>query len=83
MTYKPEGFRSLPALMTKLRADQGITLILVKADGSARYGHGRVDKDAIVQSFNELEDMLLLAWTGQYKTDVFVLTRSDLDAHYV
>jgi hypothetical protein len=83
MQFKPDGFRSLPANAPKLRNDQSLTLILVKADGSARYGHGRVDKDAIVQSFNELEDMLLLAWTGSYKTDVFVLTQADLDAHYV
>jgi hypothetical protein len=57
-------------------------LILITADGSARYERTREGKDALVNRFNEAEDLLLFSWAGQWKTDVFRLSRAGLDKFY-
>lgn len=57
-------------------------MILIQGTGEARYGRTRADKDAIVAEFNERTDLLLWAWTGQYHTDIFLLTAKDLDRYY-
>lgn len=36
-------------------------------------------KDEIINDFDDANDLLLVAWTGQYKTYMFKLTKSDLD----
>ena len=57
-------------------------LILVKADGTMTWGKSRADKDAIVQAFDPAVDTLLWPWAGEYSTDVFKLSKADLDKHY-
>lgn len=57
-------------------------LILIKADGTATYANSRGGKDQLVDSFVEGEDLLLWPWPGQWRTDIFMLTRADLDKHY-
>ena len=82
MTFTPQNFRPLPeGLPGKLRTQEGMTLILVQASGAARYGRTCEDKDALVGEYAE-GDLLLLAWTGRYRTDVFLLSAQDLAKHY-
>jgi len=82
MQFKPLNFRTLPAdLPANIRTDQGMTLISVKADGAARYGRTVGDKDSIITEQAD-GDLLLLAWTGQWRTDIFVLSRADIERHY-
>lgn len=85
MKFKPT-FRTLDS--SDLEYPLGIRymkkspLILVKADGVSTYASNQGDKDKIVESFNEEEDLLLFAWAGQWSTDVFQLSKADLDKHY-
>ena len=82
MLFHPTNFRTLPdELPSALRTDQGMTFISIKSDGTARYGRTVADKDAIVEEHTD-GDLLLLAWTGQWRTDVFLVTKADLARHY-
>jgi hypothetical protein len=76
-------FRSIPADFPydDIRAARVLTLILVKADGSSGFATDRDGKDAIVAAL-EPGDLLLMAWTGHYRTDIFKLTRRDLARYY-
>ena len=82
MIFKPENFRALPLEAPRLRDDQAMTLILIKASGEACYAHGRTAKDELVARYEPASDMLLCAWTGQWKTDVFLLSINDIEARY-
>jgi hypothetical protein len=87
MIFKPENLRKMPADgPTTLRADRGMTLILIKATGTVNFSHSCKGKDEIVRRFVDATDLLLLAWTGQWTgqwtTDIFRLTRTDLDLRY-
>jgi hypothetical protein len=82
-SFRPINFRALAADFSgSIREGQQYSPILVKANGEASYGHTRSDKDSIVASFDGGSDLLLMAWTGQYRTDIFHLTQGDLDAHF-
>lgn len=65
-----------------IRRDACSPLILIKADGRITFATGRTDKDALVERFNEDEDVLLLAWAGEFRTDVFTVSRKDLNRFY-
>lgn len=80
--FQPLNFCTLPEeLPTKIRTHEGMTLIDVKPSGAARYGRTRADKDAIIAE-HVVGDLLLLAWTGQWRTDIFLLSAQDIDRHY-
>lgn len=81
MTFKPK-FRHLPPdFNRKIRIMDGSPLILVKATGEASFSNSRTGKDELVSQVETL-DLLLFAWVGQWKTDVFVITQEDLKKHY-
>ncbi len=85
MTFKPRNFRritddSRPPF--KIRTAEHTTLILVKASGEAEYARTRSDKDQLIERFDPQADLLLCAWVGQHRTDIFLLTKGDLDLHY-
>jgi hypothetical protein len=85
MTFKPKNFRritndSQPPF--KIRTADNTTLILVKCSGDAEYARTRGDKDKLIRRFEDPADLLLWAWVGQYHTDIFMLTREDLDLYY-
>lgn len=85
MDFNPINFRKLgpdSRPTSKIRMIDGSPLILVKANGEAQYAVGRMDKDALIDQFNGETDMLLWAWGGQYKTDVFLLSQEDLINYY-
>jgi hypothetical protein len=80
--FQPLNFRALPEdLPGKIRTADGMTLIDVKPSGAARYGRTRADKDAIIAE-HAVGDLLLLAWAGQWRTDIFLLSLQDIDKHY-
>jgi len=65
-----------------IRRMDNSSLILVKADGTVTTGRTRADKDSLVQQFDAKVDILLLAWHGQRKTDMFRVTEDDLRRNY-
>jgi hypothetical protein len=65
-----------------LRTDRAKTLILVKANGQACFAKSAGEKDALMRSYEPGADLLMLAWTGNFSTDIFLLTQQDLDRHY-
>lgn len=81
MTFKP-GLRRLeieePKYFPKIRTSQGMTLILVTTDGEANYANDVSGKEEILAR-RKPEDLLMLAWTGQYRTDIFLVTDEDLE----
>jgi hypothetical protein len=77
MTFKPKNFRhiteeSKPTF--KIRTADNTTLILIKSSGDAQYGRTRSDKDVCIANFDADLDLLLWAWVGQHRTDIFILT---------
>lgn len=65
----------------KIRVSDGCTLILIKSTGEASFGRTRADKDETIAAY-EAPDLLLLAWTGQYRTDIFELSPGDIANYY-
>lgn len=83
LAFVPKNFRKIVnELGFKIRNVPVSPLILVKANGECGFGASAADKDAIVAKFNPQEDLLLWAWCGQFRTDVFVLSKTDLDNYY-
>jgi hypothetical protein len=82
MSLKGSQFRKLePNVDLDLRGGGWYTLILIQIEG-ATYGNTVRAKDLIVSEFKESGGLLLLAWQGQYKTDVFHLTMEELEKNY-
>jgi hypothetical protein len=80
-----DGLRSMPKLDYSLgiRTMTKSPLILIKATGEVSYGNSRGEKDGIEAAYSETRgDLLLFAWAGEWKTDVFSLKRADLTKHY-
>jgi hypothetical protein len=79
-----QDFRALPLDFPcgDIRAARELTLILVKPAGTADWAHDRAGKDALVSAFEPTADLLLMAWTGQWRTDIFRLTAEDLERYY-
>lgn len=83
MIFAPQNLRVLPSdAALDLRGDAALTLILVKSTGEVTFGNTVRNKDSIVECFDDATDLLMLAWTGRYKSDVFQVGRPELDAHY-
>lgn len=72
--------KAMPAL--NMRADNTCPLIIIKATGECLYANQPADKDEIVKGFDGSKDILLYAWLGQKKSDVFQVTKENLDVHY-
>ena len=84
LTFQPEGFRTIEDSMAYLgiRDDAGMTLILVTDEGHATYSRTREGKGAITAKYAPDSDLLLMAWTGKYKTDIFAINAETLKKHY-
>lgn len=78
------NFRKLETkIHSGIRNSKLMTLILIPADcEESTFASDRGGKDAIVQRFKPDVDLLLMAWTGEWSTDIFRLTAADLDAQY-
>lgn len=82
LAFVPKNFRKLTDEPDfKIREMATSPLILVKANGECGFGANRTDKDAIISRY-EPGDLLLWAWVGQWRTDVFVLSLEDLERYY-
>lgn len=83
-TFKPENFRSFDAdtPMFNIRTEDDSPLILIKSTGEAAFARTRLDKDQLISRFDEQQDLLLLGWQGQHRTDIFRITRTDLNSRY-
>ena len=81
MTFKP-ALRTLgvenPEYFPKIRTSEGMTLILVTTDGYAIFANDVFGKEEIIHR-RRSEDLLMLAWTGQWSTDIFLVTDEDLE----
>jgi hypothetical protein len=85
MKFYPKNFRQIAADNPpgfKIRTADHTTLILIKSSGDGEYARTRMDKDQLIARFDAQADLLLWAWVGQYHTDIFMLTRQDLDLYY-
>ena len=84
ITFKPEGFRAIDPKSPPMGVrKQGIfSLILIKANGVACFENTATGKDNIRSKFDPETDLLLMTWTGQWRTDIFHLTKEDLDLVY-
>lgn len=57
--------------------------ILIKAGGEAGFGSTPETKDVLLKMFEpEKGDLLLWAWPGKVRTDVFQITPGDLLLYY-
>lgn len=76
------ALKSLPEdFYYNLRTDQGMTLIIVMQSGGVEYANRTGEKDDLLAK-REPTDRVLLAWTGQWRTDIFELSAADLDKYY-
>jgi hypothetical protein len=85
MNFNAKNFRritdeSKPSF--KIRASDRATLILITQSGDAEYAWRASEKDLLVARFVAQTDLLLFAWTGQWHTDIFILTEQDLTLYY-
>lgn len=79
MKLSPQHFKTLPAdFAHKIMDMPQSPLILVKTDGTIMWG-----KDGVLQNYDEKSgDVVLFAWSGNYRTDMFIVTAADLKKHY-
>lgn len=85
-------FREIPEFMPfKIRTAKTMTLILIElclygASGGtagAGFANTATEKDALLKRFRPDDGgILLLAWSGEYRTDIFYVTKEDLERHY-
>lgn len=76
--------RKLENYPYKIRKHSGSTLILIKKNGEISFENASpVGKDMLVEAYSPDDgDVLLLAWTGNYRTDIFRLTDANLRGLY-
>jgi len=85
---KPENFRRFdakrPSSPIEIRTKAGSPLILIKGTGEVACARTTIDKDRLIARFDDRSDVLLWVWRRRYPghTDVFQLSRSDLDRFY-
>jgi hypothetical protein len=85
LKFSPKNFRQLSQDSqpgSKIREGKHLTLILVKESGEAMFANTRTGKDELIAQFNPQADLLLLAWTGEWRTDIFHLSSEDVQRHY-
>jgi hypothetical protein len=88
MIFKPESLRTFdaktPSPSIEIRTKGGSPLILIKSTGEVAYARTITDKDALIARFDDEKDLLLWIWRGQHPahTDVFRISRADLDKFY-
>lgn len=84
MEFKP-SFRKMPSDPLRFLAIRDMDtcpLILIRSSGVALYGNKPAEKDELIKLFDETCDLLLFAWTGNKKTDVFQIDKKALQTHY-
>lgn len=84
MKLNPTGLRSVSDITYCLgiRCAAGSPLLLCKSTGEVKFASGRLDKDKVVAEFDEAKDLLIWSWHGNYGSDMFQLSKADIDKHY-
>jgi hypothetical protein len=84
MLFKPEGLPRLDAERSPLsiRDDRTSPMILVRANGAVVFENTKGGKDHLVDVY-QTGDLLLFAWSGQWRTDVFVVDKDFIDNVYL
>ena len=85
MKFNPKNFRRITEdsrPQFRIRTNKSTTLILIKSSGDAEYAKGQNDKDRLVAQFDPELDLMLWAWVGQWSTDIFLLSKEDLETYY-
>ena len=85
MKFNPKNFRritkdSRPSF--RIRTNGRTTLILIKGSGEAEYAKDYGGKDRLVTQFDPESDLMLWVWVGQWSTDIFLLSKEDLETYY-
>jgi len=87
LKFTPDNFRSLAtsdlSYSLRIRTSTYLTVILVKSNGYSTFGNDPHAKDSLKERWNHETDLLLLAWPGKYKTDIFALTPEDVTKHWI
>ena len=85
MKFEPQHFRTLDHVEHSLgiRNMKRSPLILIKEDGYIGYDNSATGKDELIEKFEEDKDVLLFPWSGQWSTDVFMLSKKDIAKHYL
>lgn len=82
MQFQNKNLRNLPEdFEGPIRTRQTLTLIVVDEDGMVSFANTATGKDIIIDHLHEGE-LLMMAWNGQYRTDIFLLTAADIEKHY-
>jgi len=84
MKLNPKNLQILSSVtrVAGIRNNRSSPLILIKPNGEIYYAKNVGEKDNLLTQFDPKEDALLYSWSGQYSTDVFVVTEDDLKKHY-
>lgn len=77
--FKPLDIKSVPL---PLRDMESSSLVLIKPSGFVVFGRTKLDKDNL-KKLVEDGDLILFAWHGKYRTDIFTVTKEDFDARYM
>jgi hypothetical protein len=86
MNFKAENFRTFdvdpPAPSLEICSKRGSPMILIKCTGEAACALTMPEKDALIERFDDQNDLLLWVMRGQYDAQVVRLTRADLETYY-
>ena len=82
MKFNTDDLRKLPEEFSNdMKHMPTSPLILIKSNGVIKYANSH--KDWIVEEYDESAgDVLLFSWSGNWKTDVFLITEEDLIKYY-
>ncbi len=86
MKLNPKSFRIFTEESTpgEIRDMCGSPLILVKANGQISWGTQKTYKDDLLKEYDEKAgDVMLFSWSGQFTTDMFIVTAADLKKCYL
>lgn len=82
MIFLPKNIKQLPENSpVGIRSDRAKTLLLISVSGLVTQAKTVSDKDNMLSKKNA-GDLLLMAWNGQYSTDIFLVTNEDLEKFY-
>jgi hypothetical protein len=86
MQFKPDGFRTFdtepPTPSLEICAKRGSPMILIKPTGEVACALTMPEKDALVQRFDDNNDLLLWVMRGQYDAQVIRLRQADIIKYY-
>jgi hypothetical protein len=79
-----QKLRELPAdFGGSIRKDSSLTLIMIDGAAEVRFANRASDKDELRRYYDTHSDCkLLIAWTGNWRTDLFALSADELERYW-